>query len=322
MRYFCLVTLLAGLLVACQSPAGESDSAPAAKKEFPREGTFVGADSLELFFRFAGGGPDTIVVVHGGPGGNMMSLLPDLQPLADKHTLLFYDQRGGGRSALPADSTLVTMSRHVADLEALRKHFGFQRMTLLGHSFGPLLMGYYARQHPERIDRMVLIGPIPPLRGDFFQRYSTNLNEQLTSEQRKQMTQYYQQIINGDAVKEACQNYWAIANIPRFASAEKVDSLEADLCAGTPESITYGMRLTSPITIRSLRNWDIRSSLAKVQAPTLIIHGEEEAIPLDLVREWERSLPQAELMTVPEAAHFPHVERPELVFGALERFLR
>src|SRR5262245_33707918 len=77
-----------------------------------------------LYYRVLGAGPDTVVVLHGGPGFHHGYLVPALQPLAERHTLIFYDQRGRGRSDWPADSTqLPTADLDVADLEALRAHF-------------------------------------------------------------------------------------------------------------------------------------------------------------------------------------------------------
>jgi len=55
--------------------------------------------------------------------------------------------------------------------------------------------------------------------------------------------------------------------------------------------------------------------------PTLVVHGEQESIPMDLVEEWVTSLPRARLFRVPRAAHFTYAERPELVWPAVERFL-
>jgi proline iminopeptidase len=53
----------------------------------------------------------------------------------------------------------------------------------------------------------------------------------------------------------------------------------------------------------------------------LIIHGEADAIPMDLVEQWTAAMPNARLVKVPGASHFPYVERPELVWPAIESFL-
>ena len=62
---------------------------------------------MRLHYRILGSAPDTVVAVHGGPGAGMQAILPELEPLAENHTLIFYDQRGGGLSELPADTRMV-----------------------------------------------------------------------------------------------------------------------------------------------------------------------------------------------------------------------
>jgi len=57
--------------------------------------------------------------------------------------------------------------------------------------------------------------------------------------------------------------------------------------------------------------------------PLLVVHGERETIPMDLVEEWVTSMPKgmATLLKVPGAAHFTYAERPDIVWKAVERFL-
>ena len=71
----------------------------------------------------------------------------------------------------------------------------------------------------------------------------------------------------------------------------------------------------------SYGDWDLRAKLRTLTVPTLVVHGEEESIPMDLVEEWVTSMPNARLLKVPRAAHFTYAERPELVWPAVERFL-
>ena len=73
--------------------------------------------------------------------------------------------------------------------------------------------------------------------------------------------------------------------------------------------------------MRSYGDWDLRAALRGLDVPTLVVHGEQESIPMDLVEEWVTALPRARLVRVPGAAHFTYAERPELVWPEVERFL-
>ena len=253
---------------------------------------------------------------------DMGYLVPDLYPLAERHTLLFYDQRGGGRSELLADDpALYTMERHVADLEALRRHFGLERMTLVAHSFGPAIAAMYAMAHPDRVARMILIGPLPPRAGDLWTRYDETIEGRLTPDERAELARREEAMIHGPDPVQACRGYWAIGVKPRLARPELASSLKGDFCGAGADAIQSGMGVAGPHTLESLGQWDFRAGLKVVTAPTLILHGEAEAIPMDLVEEWTAVLPNAKLVKVPGASHFPYVERPDLVWPAIETFL-
>jgi proline iminopeptidase len=305
---------IALLAVACRASAPASPEAT--------EGQVPG-DGAALFYRMVGNGPDVLVMIHGGPGMDMGYMVPDFAPLAAHHRLLFYDQRGAGRSELLRDDpALYTIAHHVADLEALRVRFGLVRMTLVAHSFGPAIAASYAMAHPERVARMIFLGPVPPRAGDMEKRYGVALEARLTAEQRAEMTRLEEAMLHGPDPVQACRAYWAIAVVPRVARAELASRVTGDFCSAGAAAIRAGMGVAGPHTSESFGDWDFRAGLAKVTAPTLILHGETDAIPMDLVEEWTTALPAAKLVKVPGASHFPYVERPDLVWPEIERFLQ
>jgi proline iminopeptidase len=311
---------LAGLatLAACdpRTPA-------AAAAQAPREGYVVTSDSARLFYRVVGAGRDTIVAIHGGPGMDLESIAGDFAPLAARHVVIFYDQRGGGRSELPRDTTRLAVRRQVADLDAIRQHFGLARLTLVAHSYGPLLAATYAVAHPERVRRMVFFGPVPPRRGDLWARFGAAMEARLDSAARPRLADADRRLADPNAdTRRACRDYWAIALAPRLAEPARTQRLiRSDLCASDPAGIRYGLKVANGVVMNGYGDWDLRGALRAVAAPTLVVHGENEAIPMDMVEEWVRALPNARLLRVPRAAHFVYVERPELVWPEVERFL-
>lgn len=127
-----------------------------------REGFVTVEDGVRLFYKIEGRGPETLVVVHGGPGFSLESVRADFGPLAAHRRVIYYDQRGNGRSTLIGDAGALALPRHIADLEALRRHFGLEKMALLGNSWGGLLISAYAAAHPDRVQRLVLDVAAPP----------------------------------------------------------------------------------------------------------------------------------------------------------------
>jgi proline iminopeptidase len=99
-----------------------------------------------------------IIVVHGGPGGDSKYLYP-LQGLAEKHHVVFYDQRGTGLSPR-VDKRLLTLQGSLDDLHSIVTHYGGQRQVkLIGHSWGGMLVAGYVGRHPERVSHAVLVEP-------------------------------------------------------------------------------------------------------------------------------------------------------------------
>lgn len=100
----------------------------------------------------------TVVVVHGGPGGNYGYLL-NLHELADDYFVVFYDQRGAGLSPrVPAED--LTLQSSVADLHRIVTHYGSGEMVrLIGHSWGGMLAAAYIGEHPEQVSHAILAEP-------------------------------------------------------------------------------------------------------------------------------------------------------------------
>lgn len=102
-------------------------------------------DGVALSARSRGRG-HPLVLCHGGPG--LWDNLDDLAAiLGELFTVWTYDQRGCGRSA--GREGPHTIARFVADLDAVRKATGYDRVAVGGHSWGAVLALLYAATHPS-----------------------------------------------------------------------------------------------------------------------------------------------------------------------------
>jgi len=134
------------------------------------------SDSVRLFVQIAGQGTPC-VFVHGGPGAGSFTFekLGGNQ-LEDPLRMVYYDQRGSGRSGSPARNA-YSLARMVQDLEELRQHLGLERWVVMAHSFGATIATAYARQYPERVRALVLVNGVlnPAASLDSMARYGTSL---------------------------------------------------------------------------------------------------------------------------------------------------
>src|SRR6056297_1545854 len=115
---------------------------------------------VRLHMRILEGPPDaqTIVVLHGGAGGDFRSLL-GLSPLSEMHRVVFYDQRGAGLSErVPVE--LLTLDGYLEELDAVIALTSPGRpVVLIGHSWGAVLASAYLGAHQDRVARAILIEP-------------------------------------------------------------------------------------------------------------------------------------------------------------------
>jgi len=305
------VAFLLLVLAGRQSPAQTPTRAAA-------QGYVNAGDGVRLFYRLMGAGRDTVVVVHGGPGFTMDYFFDDLAPMAQNHTLLFYDQRGAGRSSLVSDSVALDGQRFVEDLEALRTHFRLGRLTILGHSWGAGLAGLYAARFPDHVGQLIIVGGLPLTKQQFlsdFGRLAARRDSGTTRRMREWMSA---RVANpGDAA--ACHAYYVLWFGPFFADSTVLATSKGDFCAGTLESRRNKIAAVDRYVWPSLGDWDWRSSLRPVTARALIVHGSADVLTGE--RDWTTALPNARLLVLEGVGHFPYLETPDRFFPAIDRFL-
>ncbi|MBY4891942.1 alpha/beta hydrolase [Rhodobacteraceae bacterium N5(2021)] len=115
---------------------------------------------INLHLRIVEGPPDTttVIVLHGGPGGDFRSL-QGLDALSDDYRIVYYDQRGAGLSQR-VESDHLTLEGHVTELAGVIDHVSpHANPVLIGHSWGAILATSYLGRYPERIAGVVLIEP-------------------------------------------------------------------------------------------------------------------------------------------------------------------
>jgi proline iminopeptidase len=292
----------------------------------PREGYVRSADGLRLFYKIVGSGSETLIAVHGGPSNSFESILPDLEPLAKNRRVIYYDQRGNGRSDFIKDRAKLGVAKHVADLEAVRKYFNLEKMTLLGNSWGGLLIGYYAIAHPDKVERIILHSPGSPKREfevEMVEEIQSRMGNHYNEAQRKRFSFVAnpQNWIRASDPRVICREFFQTLLYVYYSNPENMKRFKGDVCVGPEEAIRYQQVVNSYIN-DSLGDWNLLPSLSVVKAPVLVIHGTADPIPIESSEAWAQALPNARLLLIEKAGHLPHVEQPEVFFTAVETFLK
>lgn len=152
------LTGLVSLLAACAT-GGEGLLVPATVVDDPTLPRFELGDGRWVHLQtFGDRRQPTLIVLHGGPGGDHRDYL-SLQALAADFFVVLWDQRGSGLSQRVPDSELSGPT-YLDDLHRVGQHFSPSRpFHLLGHSWGGAYAAYYISNHPDRVAAVVLAEP-------------------------------------------------------------------------------------------------------------------------------------------------------------------
>lgn len=314
-----VVHLATALVIAGSGGAQETGRASSPERQ-AREGYVDAGGGVRLFYRVVGQGADTTIMLHGGPGFTSDYFEKDLAPLGRRHTLIFFDQRGTGRSTLVSDSVALDAQRFAEDVDAVRRHFGLQRVALFGHSWGGAVAALYATRYPERVSRMLLLGPVPPRRAGLVAAFQT-LNSRRDSSELQLLASRRADRLAAPASAAACRAYYVVWFRPAFTDASVAQSSRGDFCFGTPASLANKAANVDRFTFVSLGDYDWRSALRAVTAPTLVIQGPWEFMPLESTREWIDALPNGRLLLLSKGGHFAYLDGPDEFFAAADTFL-
>lgn len=282
---------------------------------------FVGGGSSRLYVRAIGQGMP-MIIVHGGPDFDHQYLLPDMDRLAESHRLVYYDQRGRGRS-FAGPTPDVSMTTEIEDLDRIREHFGFETVAVLGHSWGGLIAMEYAVRQPRRVSHLVLMNTAPASHaGGLAVRMELRRRRPPAQTERMRALSAESRYQAGDV--DADLEYYRLhfeSGLRRREHLEHVlNRLRAEasnvgiLAARAIERRLHGETLGSD-------SYDLVPSLRRLRIPTLIIHGDDDFIPIDVIRPIADAVSGSRLVVLGDCGHFAFLEQPERVAACIAEFL-
>jgi len=282
----------------------------------------VPAGESRLFVRDLGSG-HPVIVLHGGPDFDHSYLVPELDGLAEQYRLVFYDQRGRGRSWSGEGPGSVTIDSEVEDLDRVRAWTGSETVALLGHSWGGLLAMEYAIRHPERVSHLILMNTAPASHADMLA-----LRREWTSrrgpEQSERMTELASDpaYLAGDIDADAA--YYRIHFGSTIRRRDQLDEIVRRLRLGfTPEGIVAARAIEEALYAQtwSADDYDLIPALRALRIPTLVIRGEDEFIPIEGVRRIADAITGSRFVEIAGGGHFTYLEQPELVCSTIAAFV-
>lgn len=285
----------------------------------PRDEGTTSTTNVPLYWcRYGQEGAAPLMVLHGGPGAHHDYLLPQLLSLASLgggFDLVFYDQRGGGKSKTD-DPTPITVETHVADFAAVSAEFGVAGAPIVGYSWGALLAMHVvvaARSGAVAIPMppwLALISPAPFLPADraaFDGELQLRQSSPAVAGLRAELQASGLREQDPDAYR---QRAFELSVAGYFAHPERSANLTPFRVTGRVQQSTWA----------SVRGEALMDSLPSVGIPTLVVHGDSDPIPLASARATATAL-GATFVELADCGHVPYVEQPAALEAALRAFV-
>ncbi|MER6534491.1 alpha/beta fold hydrolase [Streptomyces sp. 900105755] len=249
-----------------------------------------------LAYETAGEGPP-VVLVHAGVADHRMwdAVVPSL---ADVHTVIRYDLRGFGESAVPAGPF-----RETDDLRSLLDHLGHERVRLVGASWGGRVAVDFTLTHPDRVHSLaILAAPWP--------RYPWSA-EMIAYDEAETAALDAGDL---DAAVRVNLDMWLRGPARAWddVADELAERLRGPLRTSLVNQAVVGRHSRGPAT----------GDLAAVSVPALVGVGKLDVTDFqDIARRYASAIPGAHLVEFATAAHLVALDAPAELSSVLREFL-
>jgi proline iminopeptidase len=267
---------------------------------------------VTIWYEVRGSGSGTpLIVANGGPGFDHNYLLcGDVwDTLAKGRKIVFYDQRGDGRSSELKDGQPCGLAEQIDDLEALRSHLGFEKIDLLGHSWGGYLVMAYAARHPERIAHLMIVDSAAPKIQDTVFLFK-NIYPETTA--REDGLAFAVELGDQKGISADLHEYMTML----FYTPRARDAFMA-----RSSSFVYRQKVNKAVWA-DLQRFDLNPELPKFAFPTLVVTGRYDFnVAPSVAWAIHQAIPHSELAVFEKSGHLPFCEEPGPFLSRVEAFL-
>jgi proline iminopeptidase len=272
--------------------------------------TFQAHNAIIYYEVLGSGGATPLIVVNGGPGFDHTyeHVSSAWETFAKKRRVIFYDQRGTGRSPATKDQT-YTLADQISDLENLRTHLGADRIELLGHSWGGYLVMAYAASHAEHIAHLIIVDSAAPKFKDTIFLFDNVFPE---GTERQQSLNFAEEMGDQKALDADLREYFSML----FYSPENRDKFIA-----TVQPSVYNRDVNEAV-VKDIERFDLNPELHKFKFPTLVITGRYDMnVAPAVAYKIHRAIPGSEFAVFERSGHLPFFEEPDQFVRVTEQFL-
>jgi len=296
-----------------------------AKSEFQHPpGKFYKVNGANLWVETLGKG-DPLFIISGGPGGAHAGM-HNFDPMQDSCTLVYVDNFGRGKSDTAKMISEYSLQRDVSDIEALREAMHFDKINILGHSYGSIVAQSYALKYGQNVKHLIIANGF--FSGEMWQENDNNSNHEI-KENYPEVWERLQAIRAKGAVSSDLEHQNIYAEVPYgFLYAYNPEKFKSSLDPNYPNQMNTKLyyqlvgRDGDFIIGGDVGNFDVRTQLKSLTMPVFVAAGRYDRVSVPrFAVEYKTFCPQATFVMFEESGHNPQVEEPIAYFKLLRRFL-
>jgi len=311
------VIVLALVLVPLVWPVPPLEGTVAAQSLADSESHFAEIDGLNVHYKTwgmpsepASAGVDTAIVLLHGFGASTFSWQPVAESLSASLPVVAFDRPAFGLTERPLtwDGANPYSPETQADLTvALMDRLGIRRAVLVGHSAGGTVAALVAARHPDRVAAVVLEDPAIYAGGP-----PAFLTPLFRTPQFRRLGPLIARNLGGQAGTDFLRTAW---HDPTKISEATFDGYRAPLRVKDWDTALWLLTIAP-------RPADVPGTAATITAPTLFITGDDDRIvPPEDTKRATTLIKGAKMVTIPQAGHIPHEEKPAAFVSAMQEFL-
>lgn len=269
------------------------------------------ADSTIYYERAGASSGVPLFMINGGPGWDhtVFHISPVWESLGGSRPIIFYDQRGTGKSSVVEKGDQCTLADQLTDLEALQEHLKYDQIDILGHSWGGFLGMAYTARYQKKVRRLILVDSAAPRLDDTLFLFKNIFPETV---KRQNAVAFAVELGDEDAIQSDLADYLTML----CYSAEKRD---AWLAQADPTG--YRHHISQMLWQDALR-FNLNPELIKFRQPTLVITGRYDInVAPSVAYEIHQSIPNSRFEVFEQSGHIPWFEEPEVFTNVVDEFL-
>ncbi|MBK6397333.1 MAG: alpha/beta fold hydrolase [Bacteroidetes bacterium] len=294
------------------------------EKSIPEpSGRFVIANGHKLWIESSGNGKP-LFLITGGPGSSHADM-HSYDGLSDSSTLIFIDFFGRGKSDTAQLPIEYSIENDVSDLESVRKTLGYEKINVLGHSYGSLVAQLYAIKFPQHVEQLIIVSGL--YSGKMWQETNDEYNHIFSN----QMPEVW------DAVLALREKGYRSSDKIHYELYEKfplnfVHGYCTDNTFDLPDScqVSFNHRVYYQIVgadgdftlSGDAATYDVTKELINLPMPILIMTGRYDRMcNPKLTLEYKKFCPQAKFIMFENSGHNPQIDERDLLLREINAFL-